>query len=48
MRIDEGGERTRRTWGERSDWKRRVRVTLAVEELERSAEGQQKERDDWG
>ena len=36
-----------RTWRERSDWKRRMRVKFEVEELERSEEEPQTERDDW-
>ncbi len=38
---------TRRTWRERSDWKRRMRVKFEVEELERSEKERQKERDNW-
>ncbi len=38
---------TQRTWRERSDWKRRMRVKFEVEELERSEEEQRKERADW-
>jgi hypothetical protein len=38
---------TRRTWRERSDWKRRMRVKFEVEELGRSEEEPQTERDDW-
>jgi hypothetical protein len=38
---------TWRTWRERSDWKRRMRVKFEVGELERSEEEPQTERDDW-
>ncbi len=38
---------TQRTWREKSDWKRRMRVKFEVEELEKCEEEQRKERDDW-
>ncbi len=38
---------TQRTWREKSDWERRMRVKFEVEELERCEDEQRKERDDW-